>query len=87
MSLKYRGSLTCFRGLSTFVNTCEYLQIAMALPMFLQALITIQRLDKQQFARLDPLSKWLIITRAAVFIITVLASSVAGRLTEVIKFY
>jgi len=48
--------------------------------MWKQALTTIPRLSKEEFSTLDIISKWLIVTRAAVLIITFLSSAIAGIL-------
>jgi hypothetical protein len=48
--------------------------------MWKKALTGIQRVNKEEFAKLDIFSKWLITTRASVFIITYLSAFIAGRL-------
>lgn len=40
----------------------------------------IPRIDKDEWARLDPVTKWLVATRAAVLIMTVISSAIAGLL-------
>lgn len=47
--------------------------------MWKKALKGIQRVDRAEFAKLDIVSKWLITTRASVFIITYLSAFIAGK--------
>jgi 1,4-dihydroxy-2-naphthoate octaprenyltransferase len=46
--------------------------------MWAQALRIIPRLDKDEWERLDVVSKWLIATRAAVLIMTFISAAIAG---------
>jgi len=46
--------------------------------MWLKALRVIPRIDKDEWQRLDIISKWLIATRAAVLIMTFLSAAIAG---------
>ena len=48
--------------------------------MWLKALQVIPRLDKDEWNRLDVISKWLISSRAAVLIMTFISASIAGIL-------
>ncbi len=45
---------------------------------WLKALRVIPRIEKDEWVRLDPISKWLVLTRSAVFIITFIPASIAG---------
>jgi len=46
--------------------------------MWLKALQIIPRIDKEEWARLDIISRWLISTRAAVLIMTFLSAAISG---------
>ena len=46
--------------------------------MWLKALRVIPRIDKDEWQKLDVISKWLISTRAAVLIMTFLSAALAG---------
>jgi len=46
--------------------------------MWAKALRIIPRLDKDEWDRLDVISKWLIATRAAVLIMTFISAAIAG---------
>ncbi|HBX70062.1 MAG TPA: prenyltransferase, partial [Chloroflexi bacterium] len=46
--------------------------------MWLKALRIIPRIDKDEWNKLDILSKWLIATRAAVLVMTFLSAALAG---------
>ncbi len=48
--------------------------------MWIKALKIIPRLEKEEWNRLDVISKWLISTRAAVLIMTFISSAIAGLL-------
>ncbi|MEZ4382348.1 MAG: prenyltransferase [Nannocystaceae bacterium] len=50
------------------------------LRMWGRALTGIPRLDREGWERLDPVAKWLVATRAAVFIMTVISCAIAGLL-------
>jgi len=50
------------------------------LRQWIEALRVIPRIDKDGWDRLDPISKWLIATRAAVLIMTVISATIAGLL-------
>src|SRR3989449_6774519 len=45
-----------------------------------RALVTIQRVDKAGWERLDLVSRWLIASRASVLVITVISVAIAGLL-------
>lgn len=47
---------------------------------WIEALRVIPRIDKDGWDKLDPVSKWLIATRAAVLIMTLISSTIAGLL-------
>jgi len=48
--------------------------------MWVKALQVIPRLSKEEWAKLDVISRWLIITRSAVLIITFISAAIAGIL-------
>lgn len=48
--------------------------------MWVKALKVIPQIDKREWDRLDIISRWLISTRAAVFIMTALAGAIGGLL-------
>lgn len=52
----------------------------MNLKMWIKALRIIPRLDKEEWDRLDIISRWLIATRAAVLIMTFISAAIAGLL-------
>lgn len=52
----------------------------MNVAMWLKALRVIPRLNKDEWQRLDVISKWLVSTRAAVLIMTFISSAIAGIL-------
>ena len=52
----------------------------MNVAMWVKALRVIPRIDKEEWNRLDVISKWLISTRAAVLIMTFLSAAIAGIL-------
>lgn len=47
---------------------------------WLEALRVIPRIDKQQWDELDPIARWLVATRAAVLIMTLISATIAGLL-------
>lgn len=47
---------------------------------WIEALRVIPRIDKDEWTRLDPVTKWLVATRAAVLIMTVISATIAGLL-------
>ncbi|MCX7945344.1 MAG: prenyltransferase [Deltaproteobacteria bacterium] len=52
----------------------------MNLSMWKSALLIIPRVEKETFSSLDVISKWLIITRAAVLIMTLISAAIGGVL-------
>lgn len=52
----------------------------MTTKMWKEALTTVPKVSPQEWKNLDVISKWLISTRSAVFIMTVISSSIAGIL-------
>jgi 1,4-dihydroxy-2-naphthoate octaprenyltransferase len=54
----------------------------MSISMWKHALTSIPRLSPEEFKKLDFFSKWLIVTRAAVLIITFLSAAIAGILAH-----
>ena len=50
------------------------------LRMWIRALRIIPRLTKDEWDRLDVVSRWLIATRAAVFVMTVVSAGIGGLL-------
>jgi 1,4-dihydroxy-2-naphthoate octaprenyltransferase len=52
----------------------------MNVAMWAKALQVIPRISKEEWNRLDVISKWLISTRAAVLIMTFISSAIAGIL-------
>lgn len=50
------------------------------LPMWIRALRIIPRLTKDEWDRLDLVSRWLVATRAAVFIMTIVSAGIGGIL-------
>src|SRR5437764_4139565 len=48
--------------------------------MWGRALLTIQRVDKPAWERLDLISRWLIVARASVLVITFISVAIAGLL-------
>lgn len=61
-------------------KTGNYNKFAMGLALWVEALTRIPRPTPQQWKTYPLLLRWLIITRAAVFIITLLSSGIAGIL-------
>jgi 1,4-dihydroxy-2-naphthoate octaprenyltransferase len=57
-----------------------FLEVSMNFKMWVKALQIIPRISKDEWAKLDVISKWLIITRAAVLIMTFLSGAIAGIL-------
>lgn len=55
-------------------------KIGMNVRMWVKALQVIPRLDKEEFQRLDVVSKWLISTRSAVLVTTFTSATMAGLL-------
>jgi 1,4-dihydroxy-2-naphthoate octaprenyltransferase len=51
--------------------------------MWIKALQIIPRIDKQEWDKLDVISRWLIATRAAVLIMTFISAAIAGLLAAV----
>lgn len=47
---------------------------------WIEALRVIPRMDKDGWDRLDPISRWLVATRAAVLVLTVISATIAGLL-------
>jgi 1,4-dihydroxy-2-naphthoate octaprenyltransferase len=45
---------------------------------WIKALRIIPRIEKEEWDKLDPISKWLVLTRSAVFVITFIPASIAG---------
>jgi 1,4-dihydroxy-2-naphthoate polyprenyltransferase len=52
----------------------------MNLRMWIQALKTIPKIDKEEWKRMDLISRWLVATRSAVLVMTFLSASIAGLL-------
>ena len=52
------------------------------LKMWGRALTGMPRLDKEGWKRLDPIAKWLVATRAAVFIMTAISCAIGGLLAH-----
>ena len=50
----------------------------MNVSMWLKAIQVIPRIDKDEWDRLDVISKWLISTRAAVLVMTFISAGIAG---------
>ncbi len=48
--------------------------------MWLRAVSVIPRLDKDDWARLDPIARWLVAVRAAVLVMTVMSAGLSGLL-------
>jgi 1,4-dihydroxy-2-naphthoate octaprenyltransferase len=54
----------------------------MNLRLWLRALQIIPKIDKEEWRRLDLVSRWLVATRSAVLVMTLLSASIAGLLAE-----